>query len=147
MMIGEVCSREVYHVRRNEPLAEAVREMRAHHVGAMIVSEPRGDGFIPVGIVTDRDVVCGQLARGADLFCLTVEDVMTPDPVTIPEECGIEEGLRTMSRTGVRRAPVVNEAGELVGLVSLDDLLPVVAQEVNLLAQLIGKQASRERRI
>jgi CBS domain-containing protein len=141
MIVGEVCSREVYFVRRDEPLAEAVREMRDRNVGAVVVATPAGEQLRPVGIVTDRDVVYGQIARQADLFCLAVGDVMTPDPLTVPESADIADAVESLSRRGVRRAPVVAADGTLVGIVTLDDLLPVVADELSSLAHLIGDQA------
>jgi len=144
MTIGEVCSREVYVVRRGEPLAVAVREMTKRHVGAIVVADPAGELLRPVGIVTDRDVVCGQIARQADLFCLAVDDVMTPDPLTLSESVEVAEAVESLCRRGVRRAPVVTATGDLVGIVTLDDLLPAIAEELSALAELIGYQAKRE---
>lgn len=144
MEVGDLCSREVYLVSRDEPLVVAVREMRRRHIGALVVVEPRGESMTPIGIVTDRDVVCGQLARQKDLFCLNVGDVMTPEPMTVEETSGTAEAIGRLSARGVRRAPVVNEGGELVGLISFDDLLPAVAAQLSALAQLIGAQARHE---
>jgi len=75
---------------------------------------------------------------------LTVQDVMTPDPLTLGEHTGLADGLGKMRARGVRRAPVVGQTGDLVGIVSIDDLLPVVAEELNVLAKLLGRQAGRE---
>lgn len=144
MQAGELCSREVYIVRANEPLVDAAREMRKRHVGAVVVVEPRAGAAVPVGIVTDRDIVVGQLAHNADLFCLTVGDVMTREPMTVPEAEGLSESIRRLSARGVRRAPVVAASGDLVGILSFDDVLPAVAEELSSLAKLIGTQARRE---
>ena len=144
MKVGDVCSREVYVVSRGEPLAGAVQEMRKRHVGAIVVADPAGELLRPVGIVTDRDVVYGQIARQADLFCLAVDDVMTPDPLTVSESAEVAEVVESLCRRGVRRAPVVAASGDLVGIVTLDDLLPAIAEELSALAELIGYQAKRE---
>ena len=144
MQIGDICSREVYIVRPDEPLAVAVREMNNRHIGAVIVVESRGEAIRPVGIATDRDVVNGQIDRSADLFCLTVGDVMTKHPLTLLETSDVTEGIERLRARGVRRAPVVNEVGDLVGIVTFDDLLPVLAEELTALARLVGTQASRE---
>lgn len=142
MNIGELCSREAYVVRRDEPLARAVREMRNRRVGAIVVVDgSAGKVARPIGIVTDRDVVRGQIERHADLFCLSVGDVMTGDLLTVTESSDIGAALESLCRRGVRRAPVVDSAGNLVGLVSLDDLLPVVARELSALAELMARQA------
>ena len=146
MQIGELCSREVIVVRPEEPLAEAAREMLQQHVGAVVVVETKDGRTRPVGILTDRDVVCRQIERQADLFTLTVADVMTPDPLTVEENGGVAEAIERMSARNVRRAPVVNADGELIGIVTFDDLLPVLAEQLGALAKLIGTQPQRERR-
>ena len=144
MGIGELCSREVYFVEPDQPLAEAAREMHRRHVGAVVVAEQRGKQLCPIGIVTDRDIVLGEVKRHTDLFALTVQDVMTADPLTLRESEGLSEAIARLKARGVRRAPVVAESGDLVGIVSLDDLLPAAAQELSGLARLIGRQASME---
>jgi len=141
MNIGEVCSREVYIVRPAEPLADAVVEMHKRHVGALVVVEEKPDQVRPVGVITDRDVIRAQVLQGRALTHLAIADAMSGDPLTLQETCGIAEAIRQMSARGVRRAPVVSESGDLVGIVSFDDLLPVVSEQLAALAKLIGDQA------
>lgn len=144
MSIGEVCSREVYIFRPEEPLANAVAEMMKRHIGAIVVVEKEGDLVRPIGIVTDRDVIRGQVSLKKDLLSLTLRDVMSSALLTVSERTGIEEAIERMRARRVRRAPVVNDSGDLVGIVSLDDLLPIVAEELGALARLVGSQARRE---
>jgi CBS domain-containing protein len=144
MRAGELCIREVYLARREDPLAAAATEMRRRHIGALVVVEASGKAVRPIGILTDRDIVCGQLARSADLFCLNVGDVMTADPTTVDEDDELTETIKRLAAASVRRAPVVNSSGDLVGILSLDDLLPAVAQELSALAVLIGTQSRLE---
>ena len=146
MNVGEVCSREVYIFKADESLANAVAEMMKRHVGAIVVVEPEPDRVRPVGIVTDRDVIRGQVSLKKDLPSLTLREVMTSAPLTVSETSGIAEAIEHMRARGVRRAPVVNDSGDLVGIVSLDDLLPIVADELGALARLVGSQASLEGR-
>lgn len=145
MNVGEVCSREVYIFKADEPLANAVAEMLKRHIGAIAVVEPEPDRVRPVGIVTDRDVIRGQVSLEKDLSSLTLRDVMTSTPLTVSETSGIAEAIEHMKARGVRRAPVVSDSGDLVGIVSLDDLLPIVSGELAALARLVGNQARRER--
>ena len=141
MNAGEVCSREVYIMRPEEPLRDAVALMHRHRVGAVIIVES-GRGLVrPIGILTDRDVVYALVSRQTRLSELRVEDAMTSHPTVITEAAGIPEAIRLMSDAGVRRAPVVSETGDLVGIITLDDLLPVVSEELQGLARLIGDQA------
>lgn len=145
MQVGQVCSREVYCVGREEPLARAAHELLHRHVGALVVTQGEGKAIVPVGMVTDRDIVCGQVARRSDLFCLIVADVMTPEPLLVSETQDLAEAVQRMQERGVRRAPVVAESGNLVGIVSLDDLLPVVARNLSSLATLLDRQPAQER--
>jgi CBS domain-containing protein len=69
---------------------------------------------------------------------------MSFDPVTLKETCGIAEGVAVMSKLGVRRAPVVDEGGSLVGIVSVDDLLGILARDLSDLAVLIRSQPAHE---
>ena len=145
MTIGTVCSRNVCVSRRGAALASAVENMTRNHIGAIVVVDNSGNGALkPIGIITDRDVVCGQLSPPRDLFCMVVEDAMSADVVTLKETCGIAEGVAAMSDLGVRRAPVVDEAGNLVGIVSMDDLLSVLARDLTNLAGLIRSQPAHE---
>lgn len=141
MNAGEVCSREVYIVRADEPLRSAVAMMHGHEVGTVIVIERDRDLVRPIGIVTDRDVVYAQVSRGVELSQLRVGDAMTTHPTFVAETASLADAIRRMSEAGVRRMPVVNEAGDLVGILSLDDLLPVVCEQLQGLARLIGGQA------
>jgi len=90
MNVGEVCSREVYIVTKTETLAQAVWEMKQHHVGAIIVVEPRGEAMRPIGVVTDRDVIFATRAEEVDLSA-PVSHVMTTCPLTLAEDGGIFE--------------------------------------------------------
>jgi CBS domain-containing protein len=129
----------------DQPLADAARTMIAGHVGSLVVVKGEGAARRPVGILTDRDIVRGQLRLSADLFCLTVGEVMAGDVLTIAIHFSVTEAIEAMHARGVRRAPVVDGTGNLLGIVTLDDLLPAVARELGELATLIGTQARRER--
>jgi len=128
-----------------QALAEAARIMLDSHVGALVVAEQGGTGRRPIGILTDRDIVRGQLRLSADLFCLTVGDVMTPDPLTLTINVSVTQAIQAMRGRSVRRAPVVDASGNLLGMVTLDDLVPAVSRELEELAALIGTQARHER--
>lgn len=145
MTIGTICSRNVCVSRRGAALASAAENMTRNHVGAIVVVDNNESGGLkPIGIITDRDVVCRQLSPPRDLFCMVVEDAMSSDIVTLQETCGVAEGIAAMSELGIRRAPVVDEAGTLVGIVSMDDLLSVLARDFTDLAGLIRSQPVHE---
>ncbi len=144
MNVAQICTREVLLIKAGQPLVEAARLMQQRRVGALVVIEEHAGSVRPVGMLTDRDIICGQFAHQADLHCLTVAEVMAAPAATVTENQSLEEAIAVLRARGVRRAPVINGSGELVGIVTLDDLLPAVAGELDALAQLIGAQASHE---
>lgn len=140
MNIGEVCTREVTIVGPGEPLLQAVHEMRRRNVGCVIVVEPRGKSMLPIGIVTDRDIARALPEHPGDLGALPAAAVMTRDPFTLREDESIVGAMARLRERGVRRAPVIAAGGELVGLVSVDDLLGIIAEQLGSLARLVERQ-------
>lgn len=140
MNVGEICSREVYIAKPTESLAQAAREMCRRNVGTVVVVERQGELLRPIGIVTDRDIVRALVDREARIDELEIGSVMTWSPLAIPEGREITEAIEFLSASAIRRAPVIDEAGDLVGIVSIDDLLPIVSEELGALTKLIEKQ-------
>jgi CBS domain-containing protein len=146
MTAGEFCNRQVVVARREEHVAEAARRIRDFHVGTLIVVDEQDGCRIPVGILTDRDlVVRGLAADGHDIDALVVDNVMTRSLVTVPEFESLFDALKKMRSFGVRRLPVVNERGGLEGLLTFDDLIDVVAEELSDLSALVSREQKRER--
>ena len=144
MPIGEICNREVVIVQRETTTSEAAKLMRQHHVGDVVVVEDRGGAKIPIGIVTDRDLVVEIMAPEIDQFVITVGDIMVPELATVRENAGIFEAIEYMRAKGVRRVPVVSDSGGLIGILALDDLLQLLAEELLALAKLVGNEQTRE---
>ena len=136
MQISELCRDSVTVVRRDSPVLEAAKLMRRYHIGAVVVVDVSKGAQIPVGILTDRDIVVGVVAMDLDPRDLTAGDIMTESLVMLRETCDVFDAISMMRKGGVRRVPVVDAEGALTGIVSLDDLLPVVAQELADLARL-----------
>ena len=139
MSIGEFCTREVVIAERDTGIVELAKLMRAHHVGDVVVVEKQGDLLLPVGIVTDRDIAVELVAAEVDLNSVTTGDVMSPELIIARENEGIWDTLQLMRRKGVRRVPVVNEEGGLEGILSVDDLIDLLAEELDLLAKIAGR--------
>jgi CBS domain-containing protein len=118
-------------IRESEDLVAAARLMREHHIGYLVVVEPHVSGSVkPVGVLTDRDIVVSVIAKGTDPRELRVGDVMTRKPVMIDESKSLAAALSEMRRIGVRRMPVVGAPGELLGVLSLDEVLDALAEEL-----------------
>ena len=139
MKVGSLCSRNPVTVHSGATGIEAARLMCEHHIGAVIVTASPADAPVAVGMVTDRDLVRAQLERPVDLGQLRIADVMSGDPLVLNENDGVDDAIRRMRARGVRRAPVVNGSGALVGAISFDDLLGHVSANVAALAQAAGR--------
>lgn len=144
MKVGEVCNREVVVVNRDQSILDAAKLMRSFHVGDVVVVQDAGSVRTPVGILTDRDIVVKLLAREIDLAAVSIGDAMSFDLVTAGEEDSVIDAIEKMRNHGVRRIPVVSSQGGLEGILSLDDCLELVAEQVGDLVQLIKTEQRRE---
>lgn len=145
MDIGEICTREVVTAQSGMPVAEAALLMRKHHVGTVIVIKEKAGRVLPVGIVTDRDIVLEVVASQVDPGAVTVGEIMTETLVTARDEEGVYEGLERMRSQGVRRMPVVDKSGGLVGIVTLDDLLDILGEEMAQIVKTVSREQYREK--
>lgn len=143
MAIGEFCNREVVIVQRSDTALDAAKLMRQHHVGDVLVVDESNGRKTPVGIVTDRDLVVEIMAPELDNRAITVGDMMI-DLAAVKEDTGVFEAIRYMRTKGVRRMPVVSEDGGLVGILTLDDLLELLAEELLELAKLVRYEQKKE---
>lgn len=144
MAIGEICSRDVVVTRRDTSVREAAKLMREYHVGALVVVDETGEGRRPVGVLTDRDIVVGIVAKALDPDGLRVDEVMAPQVVTASERAGVAETVELMRAKGVRRVPVVDARGMLVGIVAADDFVDLLAEEMSAIARMIVREQHRE---
>lgn len=144
MPVGEICNRDVVILQREATILDAAQLMREHHVGDVLVVEERDGARIPVGIVTDRDLVVEIMATGLDPTVITVGDIMVPELVTVKESTGVFEAIQYMRSKAVRRLPVVDENGVLVGILALDDLLELLSEELLAIVKLVRVQRQKE---
>lgn len=146
MKVGDICSRDVITIREFDDLATAAQLMRQKHIGYLVVIEPKvGEGVVvPVGVITDRDIVVGVVAREVDPRTLKVGDVMTRQPVLAAEDSSVAAALHHMREIGVRRLPVVDRGGRLIGVLSLDDVLDALAKQLMDVASSIRRELKVE---
>ena len=144
MPVGELCIRQTVVASRGTTVQEAAKLMREHHVGDLIVTERTNGKRKPIGIVTDRDIVIAVIAQGLDPALLTVEEIMAQDLVTVREKEGVFETIGKMRAKGVRRVPVVDAGGTLAGVVAVDDLIELLADELGQLAKAISCEQKQE---
>jgi CBS domain-containing protein len=144
MSVSAICNHNVATIDPEEDVVTAAIRMREAHVGDLIVVEHRGGRVVPVGILTDRDIVVGIVAKKTPPETIRVGEAMSTELLTVHEDNGIEFALREMRRVGVRRAPVVGDNRELVGVLSIDDVIDHLAVELGHIADIIRLEQETE---
>lgn len=144
MSAGEYCTRDVVVIEKAESVQTAIDLMRTHHVGDVIVVEKNGSASRPVGILTDRDIVLEILAEHVDLESVNVGDVMSSDLQTVDEDTKFLDAIKVMRAKGIRRLPVVDGRGDLVGILTVDDILGLILEQLSDLVGLVVKQQVKE---
>jgi CBS domain-containing protein len=140
MTVGKICQREVDLVLPTESCQVAAERMRQRQVGTLVIltSAKR-----PIGILTDRDLAVRLVAKGLDPVATTVGQVMSAEPRCISEATRIEDAVLRMRLDSIRRLVVVNDADEIVGIVSLDDILVLISEEMAHIGKLLDKETPR----
>ena len=144
MPISECCSVEVVCCEPDTPVQEVAEMMRKEHVGDVVVVEMRDGKPVPTGIVTDRDIILEIVALKLDISAFTAGDIMTSPLISMHEDEGVFETLRTMRNHRIRRVPVVKEDGTLSGIVSSDDIINLLTNELSMMADTLVDQPARE---
>lgn len=147
MCVGDICRRDVVTIAPDASLGEAAHAMREKHVGLLIVVGPaaaNGDRQVQ-GVLTDRDIVITVVGRDAEANGLKVMDVMTRNPLLVSEGDPVEGALGLMREDGVRRVPVVGLRNQLVGVMSIDDVLNRMAEQLAAISGAIRGEQARER--
>jgi CBS domain-containing protein len=146
MLIGDICTREVVQCDRTTSALDVARLMRHSHVGNVVVVDQPNGKKVAIGIVTDRDLVVQVMAAERDPLATTAADIMSPGLITVSERSTVYETAELMRFKGVRRIPVVDEDGGLLGIVTLDDLLAEIGEELTLLGKVFARGQVEEER-
>ncbi len=137
MPLSEIIRTDVITIEPGKTAQEAALTLEKHNVGSLVVVE----GKTPVGMVTDRDLAIQVTANGRDPHKVTVETVMSAPVHTAPEDIGLVEAVDIMAEHAIRRLPVVDGDGQLVGLITLDDVLTLNIVEMTLLEGVLLAQS------
>jgi CBS domain-containing protein len=127
-------------------LSEAARLMRNHHVGSIVVVQETDAGRVPIGMLTDRDIVIGVVAAEVDARTLSVGEVMSTDLVCVREQDSVFDALRAMRGRGIRRVPVTDAGGALAGILAVDDVLEIISEQLRDIVRAIGSERTHETR-
>lgn len=146
MTVGSICKRSVVVVPKGETIVDVAKRMRMLHVGTVIVIEDRKDKHFPVGILTDRDIVLSIVAsEPRHLPSILVRDVINDNLLTAHEDTSLADAVQMMQERGVRRLPIVDYEGALVGIVTADDVIRFLAQQLNQVVQMMNHEEQLER--
>ncbi len=137
MALIDFCRTPVMSVLPNISVAEAAKMMADKNIGSLVVVEENK----PIGLLTDRDIVLRVTAQGKNPSQTLVREVMTPHPVVLKEEMGLFEAIESVKGKGVRRLPVVDKEGKLVGILTIDDIVYLLGQEMADIAEIIKQSA------
>lgn len=143
MMVEHILTAAAIRLTRSATLQDAAILMRDRHVGAVLVTE-EGVGDRLVGMITDRDIAIHAAAAGRSPMSCTVGDVMTLAVVTVPRNARVSEALDLMRKQGVRRLVVVDEAGGLAGVISLDDIVEAMSVDFAAMGGVLRSGLARE---
>jgi CBS domain-containing protein len=144
MTVRALCNHNVATIDRKTSVVDAAARMREEHVGDLIVVEERAGRRVPIGILTDRDIVIAVVAKRVAANTVTVGDAMSAELLTVHQDNGVEHALREMRRVGVRRAPVVDGTGALIGVLSIDDVIDHLAVQLGHIAEIIRVEQRAE---
>jgi CBS domain-containing protein len=129
MKLSDIFSKYVVTAARQETLGAVALRMQEHNVGMVVVVEDER----PVGIVTDRDLALAFGVQGVSVWA-AVGGVMTRQVVAIPDDMDVFAATKFVRECGVRRLPIVDRDDRLVGVVTLDDLVRFLGEELHNLA-------------
>ncbi|MBH9551877.1 CBS domain-containing protein [Inhella gelatinilytica] len=125
--------------------SQAAQLMRQQHVGSLVVVDPASPDGRALGVLTDRDLVLAVLAEELDPKVMTVGDLMSTEVVSLPQACGLLDAIAAMRAHKLRRVLVEDDAGRVVGVVSLEDVIEGLASELTQLALALRESRDRER--
>ena len=139
MSVRDYCRGMPHTARAGDSLRDAAARMDSLGVGCLVVID---DARRPIGMLTDRDVALRVLRSRLDPDAVTIGDVMHASVVTVTEKAPVAVAIRFMRNNGLRRIPVVDPTrGEIRGLLTCDDLLPLLSSELTAAANVVRAQS------
>jgi signal-transduction protein with cAMP-binding, CBS, and nucleotidyltransferase domain len=141
MTVLECCRMDVVTASPDAKVIEVAELMNNSKVGCVVIT---GNDQFPVGIVTDRDLVVRVIARGKDPKKTAIEEVMTRDPVVVEDGTGLFEAMQFIRDEGIRRLPIVDCDGKLAGIITLDDIIRLIGQEMQYIGDVIREASPLE---
>lgn len=140
MGVGEICNRNAIIIGKSDTLVHAAELMRDKHVNYLVVVESHHGNSIPVGAITEREIVVELVAERQDLDDTTIGDIMQPHLLLAHEHDDILQTVKRMRHNSVRSVPIINADGALMGVLSIDDIVDKLAEVLNDLGHILSRQ-------
>jgi CBS domain-containing protein len=147
MLLKAICTPDVICCGPATSVQAAASLMRLKHIGDLVVVDDPEEERIPLGVITDRDIVVEVIANGLNPATTTVRSLLRTPIVIAHEHEDASEALERMRTHAVRRLPVVGSEGKLAGIITLDDVLKLVAADINALVEIVCREQGREHRL
>lgn len=144
MKVGDICANNFLHVSSQETILNIAKLMRSQNQGSVVVIEGNDGQITPSGLITERDIVIEVVAAKIDASEVTADDILNGELVTVKDTVELSDALNHLRYFGVRRAPVVDKDGHLVGLFSIDDALPILSAQFSEIMQLMSNESYNE---
>ena len=138
MLVRDICVRQVDTTTKDESAQLAAKRMHTRNVGTLVVVDESDE---PIGMITDRDLAVRVVAAGKSPYGITVGQVMTDHPTTLSEDASLESAIAVMCAEPCRRLPIVDAAGKLAGLLSLDDVLHLLVSDFTQIGNLLRRES------
>lgn len=145
MSLRQYCDNEVSLLTQDSSILEAAQVMRKNHVGEVIIVEHQKAKTIPLGIVTDRDLVIEIMAMEVDVEKINLGSIMCFELITVSDDTSLNDALEIMQINGIRRAPVIDGSGALIGLINIESILKILTQDMTKLLKLFNTEKRIEK--
>ena len=144
MLLQKIATKNVVTISANATIEDAAKMMREFHVGDLVVMQNDGHRQLPIGIITDRDIVLSTTAFGIAPWNASVEDTMVSPFITAKATDHVDHVLNLMKEHGIKRIPLIDEEGVLTGIISADDIITFLSSELNDVTKIIPRQRDVE---
>lgn len=144
MRVQDICTHHVAHIVATESLIEAAVMMRERHVGNVVVVETMDGKRRPIGILTDRDIIVAVVAAGLTPESLLVSDVMSKPVYCCGGTQSVFDAIAIMHDQGIRRLPVLDENGSLLGIIAADDIWIALSNQLKILGEITVRERIAE---
>lgn len=141
MSLRKYLSKDVVMASGDTSIADITKTMKEKNVGSVVIVKNNENDRSLLGIVTDRDILIKLIDQGSELNKKAVKEIVSQDVLTLKDSEGFKETTEKMAEKGVRRAPVVDDNNQVIGIVTLDDLLITLAEKLSVLSNILKKQS------